>query len=118
VRAGIKRDEYVDLFTPRANYRNEDPETSRAAAIDAEKSGHAPTWRARLLLAVRERPGLTAGEYADWLEVERAVVSRRLPELREAGLVVNGHARQCNSNGRKAMTWEPKGGNDGTAADS
>jgi DNA-binding transcriptional ArsR family regulator len=93
---------------PMAQYRNEDPETSRAAAIDMEKSGQAKTDRLRCLQAVRDWPGLTAGEYAERLKVERAVVSRRLPELRELGLVENGEARPCNTNAKKAMTWKEK----------
>ena len=105
---GLGPREMLDLFTPQANYRNADPQTSKDAAIHTEKTGSAATWRARVLQAVRERPGLTAGEYADWMDVERTVFGRRLPELVNLGLVRKGAARPCNISHIKGATWWPK----------
>lgn len=99
-----------DLFTPRANYRNTDPATSRDGAVAHEKSGNAARSRIRCLEAVTERPGMTAGEYAEWQGVPRNVFSRRLPELRESGYVRNGSVRKCNVSHVKNQTWYPTRG--------
>ena len=100
--------EMLDLFTPQANYRKGDPETSRDAATITEQTKSAPRWRARVLQAVRERPGLTAGEYAEWLDVERTAFGRRLPELVNLGLVRKGAPRPCNVSHVRGATWWPK----------
>ena len=43
--------------------------------------------------------------------LERHVPSRRLPELRDQGMIVNGESRICDATGRLSMTWHPaKGG--------
>ena len=97
--------EMLNLFEPQASYRKDGPETSKAAAILSEKSGSAATLRLRVLQAVRDRPGLTAGEYAEWMDVERAVVSRRLPELLAKGFVEKGRKRPCNTNSVPAAVW-------------
>ena len=97
-----------DLFTSQANYRNRDPETSREAAIAAEKSGSAGCQRTACLRAVRDMPGSTAAEIAAYLELERHVPSRRLPELRRLGLVRNGPARICREQGKRSLTWWPQ----------
>jgi hypothetical protein len=39
--------------------------------------------------------------------MERYVPSRRLPELRGAGLVKNGRSRVCAVTGRLSVTWFP-----------
>jgi hypothetical protein len=100
----------ANLFEPLANWRRTDPATSKDAAIGTEKDGKAATWRARCLQAVRERPGLTAGEYADWLQVERTTFGRRLPELEQLGYVRKGAPRPCNVSHVKGHTWWPTEG--------
>jgi CRP-like cAMP-binding protein len=81
------------------------PHTSKLAAEQVEASGHAETQRRICLASVRACPGMTAAEIALASGLERHIPSRRLPELRRAGLVVNGPARICRAMGSKAMTW-------------
>lgn len=88
-----------------ARARKTDPVTSHQAAREAETSGRAATHRAICLEKVKQNPGLTAAEIAAATGLERHVPSRRLPELRAAGLVVNGEARPCFVTGRDSMTW-------------
>lgn len=101
--------EQSDLFKPTgiARARNADPETSHQAAKQIETSGKAGTQRAEVLAVVQKFPGSTAGEIAFYGLLDRHAVSRRLPELREMGKVVNGPARKCRSLGSNAMTWDP-----------
>jgi predicted ArsR family transcriptional regulator len=87
--------------------RTADPPTSHAAASAIERSGIAAAHRARCLAAVRQSPGQTAAEIARVVGLERHAPSRRLPELRDAGLVVNGPIRICTVKGRRSLTWIP-----------
>jgi hypothetical protein len=87
--------------------RKTDPATSHQAAQQIERNGRAAKQRDACLLWVNQRPGSTAAEIAALAELERHVPSRRLPELRDAGLVVNGPARECSVQHTKAMTWLP-----------
>ena len=107
VGATVTPREMRNLFEPQAQYRNADPGTSRDAAISTEQSGGAATWRLRVLQAVRDWPGLTAGEYADRMDVPREKVHKRLSEIREKGYARNGAARPCNLTHIRAMTWWP-----------
>ena len=91
-----------------ATSRMTDPLTSHAAATTAERTGQAQRQRDTCLNQVRSRPGLTAAEIAGFAGLERHVPSRRLPELRRAGLVTNGETRTCAVMGSRAMTWEPQ----------
>lgn len=88
-----------------ARARGSDPETSRTAAHDVESSGVAHDQRQLCLEEVRRHPGQTAAEIAQAVGLERHAPSRRLPELRAAGLVRNGDARTCAVVGRVSMTW-------------
>jgi len=80
---------------------------SDAGRIHALRSGHAREWRERVYAAVCRHPNLTAGELARVIEVERAVVSRRLPELRADGRLANGTDRKCAVTGVRCATWVP-----------
>ena len=86
------------------NYRNGDPATSAMAGREMETSGSAARQRSRCLEAVAEMPGLTAREIEDRIGIK---AHKRLPELRQAGLVHNGPVRTCRMSGRMAMTWQP-----------
>jgi hypothetical protein len=59
------------------------------------------------LAQVTRHPGLTAAEIALGTGLERHAPSRRLPELRDAGLVINGPIRLCAVKGRRSLTWIP-----------
>lgn len=89
-----------------AKARRGDPETSHQAAREMEDSGRAHGQRALCLEEVKRRPGQTAAEIAAALGLERHVPSRRLPELRAAGLIRNGPARECRVMRRSSLTWE------------
>lgn len=104
-----------DLYMARMGYvmqaraRNTDPATSAAAARGVERSGGAALHRDRCLNAVKRHPGATAAEIADITGLERHTPSRRLPELRAGGFVVNGGRRKCKVMGRDSLTWYPAG---------
>jgi hypothetical protein len=84
--------------------------TSAQARSDHERSGTATANRAIVLAYVRAVRGQTAVELYERAKrlgtsLTRHEFSRRLPELRKAGLVKNGNARQCRKNGTRQMTW-------------
>lgn len=91
----------------KARARSTDPATSSAAARSAESSGAASDQRRLCLAEVQRKPGQTAAEIALMVGLERHAPSRRLPELRAAGLVVNGAPRTCRVVGRASLTWWP-----------
>jgi hypothetical protein len=93
-----------------AKSRRTDPITSHKAAQQAETSGRAASQRAVCLASVNIHPGQTAAEIAVQTGLERHVPSRRLPELRDRGIVVNGGARICSVTGRSSMIWLPAQG--------
>ena len=62
----------------------------------------------KLLALVREFPYRTARELS--YKVNDEVLShdsihKRLPELRQMGLIINANARPCTITGKTAMTW-------------
>lgn len=91
----------------KAGARRFDPVTSHEAAQEVEASGRAGNQRRLCLEEVRRYPGSTAAEIAAGLGLERHVPSRRLPELRAAGLVMNGEVRECKVMKTRSMTWLP-----------
>lgn len=96
-----------DRNTPMiTNHRSNDPPTSVRAGHDIESSGAARDQRTRCLKAVTECPGQTAREIEHCIGIK---AHKRLPELREAGLVRNGPARICAISGRHALTWHLTG---------
>ncbi len=93
-----------------ARARTNDPETSHAAALEAEASGRAKNQRRICLNHVKSDPGLTAAEIAKETGLERHVPSRRLPELRDDFEVTNRETRICRVTGRLSLTWYPRKG--------
>ena len=111
--AKIDRDRRrVEIMRTRARLmarsRTSDPEASRRAAAAIEGSGVAMTQRILCLAEVFRHPGETAAEIAHAIDVERHMPSRRLPELRDAGLVENRETRICTVQGRTSLTWWPR----------
>jgi hypothetical protein len=90
--------------------RTNDPSTSYEAADRVESSGRAASHRHLCWMEVWKKPGSTAAEIAEAAGLERHVPSRRLPELRDAGQVVNGPQRKCSVTGNPSMTWLPAKG--------
>ncbi|MDH4201382.1 MAG: winged helix-turn-helix domain-containing protein [Phycisphaerae bacterium] len=93
-----------------AKSRRTDPVTSHQAAHEVEKSGRAASHRAMCLASVNMRPGQTAAEIAVHTGLERHAPSRRLPELRDQGLIANGQSRVCTATGRLSLVWLPVAG--------
>jgi hypothetical protein len=91
-----------------ARARTTDPTTSHQAACDAERRGVAAAHRLLCLAQVTRHPGQTAAESAQGTGLERHAPSRRLPELRDQGLVANGAIRICRVKGRRSLTWFPQ----------
>ena len=90
------------------NARRTDPQSSHAAGRKVEANGKASDQRAQCLQAVERFPGHTSQELADKLGFDRYMLARRLPELRQRGLVRNGTApRECTVTGNLAMAWWP-----------
>ena len=87
--------------------RATDPDTSHLAAAAVERCGHASAQRNTCLAHVRKLPGQTAAEIAAVSGMERHAPSRRLPELRDSGLVANGEVRICSVTGNRSLTWVP-----------
>ena len=98
----------MSLFNAHARARRIDPATSHVAAAVVERSGRAECQRATCLQAVRAKPGMTAGEIDQWCGfLGRYVAGRRMPELRENGMVTAGAARVCSVRGSRMQTWHP-----------
>ena len=89
-----------------------DPVTSHLAVEQIAKSGALAAQRQVCLRAVHDEPGLTAAEILAKVECERHVPSRRLPDLRKAGLVVSNRPRICRVTGSTSLTWWPIGRRD------
>lgn len=87
--------------------RRSDPSTSHEAAAVVNVTGSADSQRSLCLQFLIARPGgWTAAEIAAELGQDRHTPSRRLPELRATGHVVNGPARLCRVQKSRSLTWE------------
>lgn len=97
------------MSLPRARARRLDPTTSHDAAFRVERSGKAADQRTRCLDALKRiGRAATSAELARAMGVDRHVTARRLPELRDGGLVRQGEKRECEVLGTECLTWEPK----------
>ena len=91
-----------------ARARRTDPQSSHAAAFHVEQSGKAGKQRIQAGAAVLAHPGCTSAELADRTGLDRYMLARRLPELRDDGLVrQSGSKHLCRMTGRLAVTWWP-----------
>ena len=91
------------MTTPIA--RTTDPWTSHAGAVEVTDSGRRKTQSERCLDVVQTRPGLTAGEIGELTRLGHVPAQRRLSDLKAAGKVAVGMARQYL--GRPQVTWWP-----------
>ena len=91
------------MTTPIA--RTTDPWTSHAGAVEVTDSGRRRTQAERCLDVVLTRPGLTAGEIGELTGLGHVPAQRRLLDLKAAGKVAVGMARQFQ--GRPQVTWWP-----------
>jgi hypothetical protein len=70
------------------NYRTSDPESSKIAGQEAERS-FAPTQRKGVLEFIKKHPNKTSAELGDMHEYyDRHTFARRLPELRSSGKAI------------------------------
>ena len=93
----------TSMTTPIA--RTTDPWTSHAGAVEVTDSGRRRTQAERCLDVVQTRPGLTAGEIGELTGLGHVPAQRRLSDLKAAGKVSVGMARQYS--GRPQATWWP-----------
>ena len=89
-----------------ATARQLDPETSHEAAAYIESSGSAASHRAKATELVKSTPGLTCSEYAQQIGINRAALSKRLPEIERHGYIRKGEPR-IGLGKVKESTWWP-----------
>src|ERR1041384_6467502 len=95
-----------DLFQNREPLaRNTDVRTSHQSGHEFTTSGKRNQQKAQVLNALKANPGLTARELASFASISGEITHKRLPDLREDGLVYNGEARRCSITSKQAMTW-------------
>ena len=92
----------LDFDKPRA--RNSDPVSSHLAASALAASGVLSRQRRIVLAALKEHGPCTSAELAARSGLERHLTARRLPELREMNLAVQGPVRAC-SVARPGCEW-------------
>ena len=105
----------LPLFEPPARARRTDPSTSHIAAEEVTASGRAKAQRTICLYEVMKHPGQTAAELAEKSGLDRYMLNRRLPELREEKRLKENRydkdmRRICAVQGTPCMTWWPVGG--------
>ncbi len=105
----------LNLFDAANKSRRTDPDTSRIAADQAERSGLIGRQQHEVLALVRSHPGRTSAELGQLLggQDARFIVARRLPELERLGVVRRGDKRVCHAHGTMAGTWFATEGNSG-----
>ena len=94
----------LQLAFDKPRSRSSDPASSKMAAAEMERSGALGKQRQQVLEALRVHGPCTSAELAFRASLDRHAVARRLPELREMGLVFQGPIRNC-SVGRPAVEW-------------
>ena len=86
--------------------RNTDPTTSRVGAAEVEASGRRQTHASACLAVIRRHPGKTAIELGVLTGLGHVRAQRRISDLFNRGLVIQGEPRRSSS-GRLAVTWWP-----------
>lgn len=86
--------------------RRTDPDTSRQAIRQLERSGRRRTQDQLVLGAVRDRPDRTAAELAEVIgTLDHVQTQRCLSRLKNAGVVRMGPKRRSSTNGAVMVTW-------------
>jgi len=93
------------IMAPRVS-RASDPESSRQAEREITESGARATYAELIYRVLHDASEpMTCGEIAAELGVHRSIISKRLPDLREWGEIVNGPERLCRISDRSQITW-------------
>lgn len=94
-----------DLFD-RVNARHTDPATSAAADRAFTEGGGKASQAWDVLCLVGRHPGCTAMELADFSDLDRYQIQRRISDLTRCGLVGAAvRPRACAKSKRLASTW-------------
>ena len=102
----MKKYKQLDLWTPAS--RSSDPGTSHEAEKSINKDSTRESNARRLLEIVREKNGLTTGEIGQ-LVGNMDGWWKRLSDLKNLGLILQGTPRVWSGTGRKQSTWWPRG---------
>lgn len=104
-------DDVTSHTNPRlqARARRTDPATSHEAAERVESSGTAKAHQAIIAAAVKEHPGLTAGELPQHCGLLYEHVHKRLSEIERLGHIKRGPTRACTvrRGNPVVLTWWP-----------
>jgi len=100
----------TDLLSDSPIARSTDPRTSHEAAASLGKRADQQRY---VLDCVKRTPFRTSAELArdatfskpQEFQHYRYLFARRLPELRDAGYLMNGRVRPCTVTGKSALTW-------------
>ena len=84
---------------------NCDPVTSYEAADYLIKSGKMNKQLTKVYEALKLNDGATSAELAIFMNTERVLPARRLPDLKKLLLIENGKQRVCRKTGFKSLTW-------------
>lgn len=95
-----------NVFTPAS--RLNDPPSSYEAEVFVNKCGERARQQAMVYELVLKHPNCTSDELADFSELNRHQIARRLPEVETAGLIERGTPRKSTKSGRSGVTWHPK----------
>lgn len=94
-----------DLFD-RVNARHTDPESSAMADIAFTASGEKERQTMEVLQLAARHEKYTALELADFSDLDRFQIQRRLSDLKRGGYVTHGaRSRACRKSGRAAVEW-------------
>jgi hypothetical protein len=87
--------------------RAADPQSSRAAEIEAVESGLVAGHERLIVAAVRARPGQTGDEIGAAVGLTNVQVLRRTRAMERRGVIRRGDQRASRVSGRLAVTWWP-----------
>ena len=97
----------MNIQTPAA--RNTDPDTSHMAAEAFTRSGKRLSHNMRILKAIINKPGMTAGEIAEATGLTQVQVSRRTADFKKIK-IEEGEPRHCKALEHRplCLTYWPK----------
>lgn len=85
----------------------DDPESSFEAIERHDASGVRGSNREAVYAFLKGREGRTSREYAEEMPMDVHEVRRRLTDLLNDGLIMQGGSRKCSVANTKAVTWYP-----------